>query len=85
MIPPVNESQKTTLGWEALVDVDTLPEVLHMFSKCVLKMDQSKRIEVPVNIGLTTQTKKVFIGREEVLQFLAYAEIGVVHLLIYMS
>ncbi|KAL2937700.1 Phosphoribosylaminoimidazole-succinocarboxamide synthase chloroplastic, partial [Bienertia sinuspersici] len=63
---------------------NVLPEML-MFYKCIMKMDCSEQIIVPIDIGVTTQSKTVHVGKEELLQFLAQEQIGVCHILIYMT
>ncbi|KAL2905186.1 Telomeric DNA-binding factor trf1, partial [Bienertia sinuspersici] len=64
--------------------LSVLPEIF-MFYKCIMKMDCSEQIIIPVDIGITTQNKTVHVGKEEILQFLAHEQIGVCHILIYMT
>ncbi|KAL2929994.1 hypothetical protein RDABS01_035404 [Bienertia sinuspersici] len=48
-------------------------------------MDCSEQIIIPIDIGITTQKKTVHDGKEEILQILAHEQIGVCHILIYMT
>ncbi|KAL2927326.1 Adenine deaminase, partial [Bienertia sinuspersici] len=70
---------------ERVVNVDTMLPEMFMFYKCIMKMDCSEQIIIPIDVGITTQSKTVHVGKEEILQFLAHEQIGVCHILIYMT
>ncbi|KAL2934693.1 hypothetical protein RDABS01_017812, partial [Bienertia sinuspersici] len=78
------EAQKVDRS-ERVVNVDPMPPEMFMFYKCIMKMDCSEQIIIPIDIGITTQSKTVHVGKEEILQFLAHEQIGVCHILIYMT
>ncbi|KAL2923744.1 30S ribosomal protein S19 chloroplastic, partial [Bienertia sinuspersici] len=70
------EAQKVDQS-ERVINMETLLPEMFMFYKCIMKMDCSEQIIVPIDIGVTTQSKTVHVGKEEVLQFLAQEQIGV--------
>ncbi|KAL2904178.1 ADP-ribosylation factor-like protein 5, partial [Bienertia sinuspersici] len=78
------EAQKVDRS-ERVVNVDTMPPEMFMCYKCIMNMDCSEQIIIPIDIGITTQSKTVHVGKEEILQFLAHEHIGVCHILIYMT
>ncbi|XP_021769774.1 uncharacterized protein LOC110734025 [Chenopodium quinoa] len=53
--------------------------------KYTLKMAQKEQIHILIDMGIPGQNNEIFIGREEIFQFLAQAKIGVCHIVIYMS
>ncbi|KAL2924278.1 PqqC-like protein, partial [Bienertia sinuspersici] len=78
------EAQKVDRS-ERVVNVDTMLPEMFMFYKCIMKMDYSEQTIIPFDIGITTQSKTVHVGKEEILQFLAHEQIGVCHILMYMT
>ncbi|KAL2900433.1 Sorting nexin-4, partial [Bienertia sinuspersici] len=78
------EAQKVDQS-ERVINMETLLLEMFMFYKCIVKMDCSEQIIVPIDIGITTQSKTVRVGKEELLQFLAQEQIEVCHILIYMT
>ncbi|KAL2905187.1 SPATS2-like protein, partial [Bienertia sinuspersici] len=78
------EAQKIDRS-ERVVNVDTMLPEMFMFYHCIMKMDCSEQIIIPIDIGITTQNNTVHVGKEEILQFLAHKQIRVCHILIYMT
>ena len=64
---------------------ETLPPDLQMLHKYALKMTHDEQINIPIDIGINGQDRQVFIGKEEIFQLLAQEELGVCHILSYMS
>ncbi|KNA09792.1 hypothetical protein SOVF_150320 isoform B, partial [Spinacia oleracea] len=79
------ESHKVDDGCEGNIDVATLPECLFMFHICVSKMERNEQIKMPIHIGVTTQSKNIFLGRKEIFRLLAQKELELPHILTYMS
>ncbi|KAL2900515.1 SHC SH2 domain-binding protein 1-like protein B, partial [Bienertia sinuspersici] len=48
-------------------------------------MDCSVQIIIPIDIGITTQSKTIHVGKEEIRHFLSHEQIGVCHIFIYMT
>ncbi|KAL2938336.1 hypothetical protein RDABS01_021785, partial [Bienertia sinuspersici] len=62
---------------ERVINVDTLLPEMFMFYKCIIKMDCSEQIIIPIDIGIITQSKTIHVGKEEILQFLDQEQIRV--------
>ncbi|KAL2903334.1 Ubiquitin-like-specific protease ESD4, partial [Bienertia sinuspersici] len=54
------EAQKVDQS-ERVINVETLLPEMFMFYKCIMKMDCSEQIIVPIDIGVTTQSKTVHV------------------------
>ena len=78
------EEPLVDISVEALVNANAKPEMI-MFYKYVLRITSTEQIVVPIDIGISTQCKEVYLGKVEIFDFLAQAQIGVCHFLIYMS
>ncbi|KAL2920564.1 Ribosome-recycling factor [Bienertia sinuspersici] len=64
---------------------ETLPPDLQMLHKYASRMTSQEQINVHIDIGIDGQTTHIYIGREEIFQLLAQEQIGVCHIMTYMS
>ncbi|XP_021768910.1 uncharacterized protein LOC110733208 isoform X2 [Chenopodium quinoa] len=79
------QPQKLDDSIETIPFPDTLPADLQIMHKYTLKMAQKEQIHILIDMGIPGQNNEIFIGREEIFQFLAQAKIGVCHIVIHMS
>ncbi|KAL2931469.1 Elongation factor 4, partial [Bienertia sinuspersici] len=64
---------------------ETLPPDLQMLHKYASRMTFQEQINVHIDIGIDGQTTHIYIGREEIFQLLAQEQLGVCHIMTYMS
>uniref|UniRef100_A0A803N0V5 Transposase-associated domain-containing protein n=1 Tax=Chenopodium quinoa TaxID=63459 RepID=A0A803N0V5_CHEQI len=79
------QPQKLDDSIETIPFPDTLPADLQIMHKYTLKMAQKEQIHILIDMGIPGQNNEIFIGREEIFQFLAQAKIGVCHIVIASS
>ncbi|KAL2901104.1 Protease 3, partial [Bienertia sinuspersici] len=65
--------------------LETLPPDLQMLHKYASRMTFQEQINVHIDIGIDGQTTHIYIGREEIFQLLAQEQLGVCHIMTYMS
>ena len=64
---------------------DRLSPDLQIMHKYTLKMNHDEQVQILIDIGVPGKNKQISIGREEIFQFLAQAQIRDYHMLTYMS
>uniref|UniRef100_A0A803MKG7 DUF8039 domain-containing protein n=1 Tax=Chenopodium quinoa TaxID=63459 RepID=A0A803MKG7_CHEQI len=79
-----NEKEKVDRCIEALVIANAQPEMI-MFFKYAAKIALDEQIRVPIDIGIRSQCKEVYLGTEKIFDFLVQDQIGLCHMKIYMS